>query len=157
MLLAPVVWVLTAVIAYFFAAKTWWFPPPIYAHGIAYDAQFMRTLVVTGIIFFLAQFALGYVIVSSATTAGRASYSHGNNKLETIWTSATALLFIGLVLMGTKIWAGVHFDEAAGRRHPDRSDGQTVRLEFPLSRTRRQVRPHRSQTGQRFRRQSVRP
>ena len=59
MLLAPVVWILTAVIAYFFAAKTWWFPPPINAHGIAYDEQFMRTLVVTGIIFVLAQFALG--------------------------------------------------------------------------------------------------
>ena len=39
-------------------------------------------------------------------------YSHGNNRLETLWTSATALLFLGLVVMGTKIWAGVHFDEA---------------------------------------------
>ena len=29
-----------------------------------------------------------------------------------MWTSATALLFLGLVMMGTKIWAGVHFDEA---------------------------------------------
>ena len=59
MLLAPVVWVLTVIIAYFFAAKMWWFPPPINAHGIAYDAQFTRTLVVTGIIFVLAQLALG--------------------------------------------------------------------------------------------------
>src|ERR1019366_7237219 len=62
MLLAPVVWILTAIIAYFFAAKTWWFPPPISAHGIAYDEQFMRTLMVTGVIFVLAQFALGWVI-----------------------------------------------------------------------------------------------
>ena len=112
MLLAPIVWVLTLVIAYFFAAKTWWFPPPISAHGIAYDVQFMRTLIVVGIIFILAQFALGYVIVKFRNDGGRAGYSHGNNKLETIWTSATALLFIGLVIMGTKIWAGVHFDEA---------------------------------------------
>ena len=63
MLLAPIIWALTAVICYYFAAKTWWFPPPINAHGIAYDAQFMRTLIVIGIIFFLAQFALGWVIV----------------------------------------------------------------------------------------------
>src|ERR1035441_10957781 len=61
MLLAPIVWILTAVIAYLFAAKTWWFPPPINAHGIAYDEQFMRTLIVTGVIFVLAQFALGWV------------------------------------------------------------------------------------------------
>lgn len=112
MLLAPVVWVLTVVIAYFFAAQTWWFPPPISQHGIAYDAQFMRTLVVVGIIFILAQFVLGYAIFKFKSDGRRAGYSHGNNKLEAVWTSATALLFLGLVVMGTRIWAGVHFDEA---------------------------------------------
>ena len=108
MLLAPVVWILTAIIAYFFAAKTWWFPPPINPHGLAYDEQFMRTLMVTGIIFFLAQFALGWVIFQLPRRWPPRQLLHGNNKLETIWTSATAILFLGLVLMGTKIWAGVH-------------------------------------------------
>jgi cytochrome c oxidase subunit II len=111
MLLAPIVWILTVVIVYFFAAQTWWFPAPISQHGIAYDEQFMRTLVVTGIIFFLAQFALGWVIFKYRDDGSRASHFHGNNKLETLWTSATAVLFLGLVLMGTKIWANVHFDE----------------------------------------------
>jgi cytochrome c oxidase subunit 2 len=111
MLLAPIVWVLTVIICYFFIAKTWWFPPPISQHGLAYDAQFMRTLVVTGIIFFLAQFALGWVIFRFRDDGRRASYSHGNNKWETIWTSATAILFVGLVLMGTRIWAAVHLSE----------------------------------------------
>jgi len=112
MLLAPIIWVLTVVIAYFFLAKTWWFPPPINQHGLAYDAQFLRTLIVVGVIFVLAQFALGYVIVKFKNDGRRAEYSHGNNKLETLWTSATAILFLTLVLMGTKIWASVHFDEA---------------------------------------------
>ena len=112
MLLAPIIWALTAVICDYFAAKTWWFPPSINAHGAVYDEQFMRTLIVVGIIFFLAQFALGYVIVRFRDDGRRAGYSHGNNRLESIWTSATALLFLGLVVMGTKIWAGVHFDEA---------------------------------------------
>jgi cytochrome c oxidase subunit II len=116
MLLAPVVWVLTVIIVYFFAAKTWWFPPPISEHGAAYDAQFMRTLVITGIIFFVAQIALGYVIWRFRDKGGVGSfahYTHGNEKLETLWTSATAILFVGLVLMGTRIWAGVHFEEAS--------------------------------------------
>lgn len=112
MLLAPVVWVLTIVICYFFAAKTWWFPPPINQHGVAYDAQFMRTLVVVGIIFFLAQMSLGYAIMKFRDDGGRAGYSHGNNTMEKLWTTATAVLFLGLVLMGAKIWAAVHFDEA---------------------------------------------
>jgi cytochrome c oxidase subunit 2 len=111
MLLAPIVWLLTAVICYFFAAKVWWFPPPINQHGVAYDEQFMRTLVVTGIIFVVAQFALGWVIVKFRDKGGHARYSHGNNKWEVVWTSATAILFVGIVLMGTRIWAEVHLSE----------------------------------------------
>jgi cytochrome c oxidase subunit 2 len=111
MLLAPIIWGLTVVICYFFIAKTWWFPPPISQHGLQYDAQFMRTLVITGIIFFLAQLALGWVIFRFRDDGRRARYSHGNNKWETIWTTATAVLFIGLVAMGTKIWAAVHLSE----------------------------------------------
>ncbi len=112
MLLAPIVWVLTVVICYMFAVHMWWFPPPISAHGLEYDAQFTRTLAVTGIIFFFSQMALGWVIFKFRDNGGRAAYSHGNNKLEVLWTSATAVLFVGLVLMGTNIWANVHFEEA---------------------------------------------
>jgi len=112
LLLAPIVWVLTVVVIYFFAAKVWWFPPPINQHGLAYDAQFMRTLVITGVIFFLAQFALGWVILRYRDDGRhRASYSHGNNKLEALWTTATAVLFIGIVLIGTKIWVAVQLGE----------------------------------------------
>lgn len=112
MLLGLIVWGLTVVICYFFLGHYWWFPPPISQHGQAYDAQFNATLWVTGVIFFLAQMALGYVIIKFRDKGGTAKYSHGNNVLEAVWTSATALLFIGLVLAGTRIWAAVHFDEA---------------------------------------------
>jgi cytochrome c oxidase subunit 2 len=56
--------------------------------------------------------ALGYAIIRFRDRGGTARYSHGNNVLEVIWTSATAILFIGLVLAGTRIWAAVHFEEA---------------------------------------------
>lgn len=112
MLLGVIVWVLAVVICYFFLGHYWWFPPPISQHGEAYDAQFNATLWVTGIIFFLAQVALGYVIFRFRDKGGTAKYSHGNNAMETLWTSATAVLFIGLVLAGTRIWAAVHFAEA---------------------------------------------
>lgn len=112
MLLGLIVWFLTVVICYFFLGHYWWFPPPISQHGQAYDAQFNATLWVTGVIFFLAQVALGYAIIKFRDKGGTAKYSHGNNVLEVVWTSATALLFIGLVLAGTRIWAAVHFDEA---------------------------------------------
>jgi len=126
MLLAPVVWVLAAVICYFFIAKTWWFPVAINAHAAAFDAQFVRTLIVVGLIFFLAQFALGYVILRFRDDRRRAVYSHGNNRLEMIWTTATAVLFLGLVVMSTKIWAGVQFDPAP----PDAMPIQVMAKQF---------------------------
>lgn len=112
MLLGPIVWVLTLAICYFFMGHYWWFPPPISEHGRAYDAQFNITLWVTGVIFFCAQMALGWVIVKFRDRGGVARYFHGNNVMEVVWTSATAVLFIGLVLAGTRIWAAVHFAEA---------------------------------------------
>jgi cytochrome c oxidase subunit 2 len=130
MLLAPIVWVLTVIICYVFAVKMWWFPPPISAHGIEYDAQFNRTLLVVGLIFFFAQIALGYVIVKFRDNGGRARYSHGNNKLEALWTSATAILFVGLVLMGTKIWASVHFVEAPNDAIPIEVNGKQFAWNF---------------------------
>jgi cytochrome c oxidase subunit II len=112
MLLAPVVWILTIAVCVMFMGKWWWFPPPINAHGESYDQQFSMTLMVTGIIFFLAQMALGWVIFRYRSNGQRVTYSHGNNKLEAIWTGAAAVLFVGLVLMGTGIWANVHFEKA---------------------------------------------
>jgi len=112
MFLAPVVWILTIAICVLFMGKFWWFPPPINAHGVAYDQQFALTLIVTGIIFFIAQMALGYAIFRYRSNGQPVEFSHGNNKLEALWTSAAAVLFVGLVLMGTKIWAGVHFEKA---------------------------------------------
>ncbi|SRR5581483_8555226 len=119
MLLAPLVWVMTVVICYFFAAKTWWFPPPISEHGVAYDQQFSRTLIITGVVFFLAQVALGYVLLRYRDRGqGRAHYSHGNNKLEALWTTATAILFLGIWFVGTNIWASVHLDRIPANAIP---------------------------------------
>ncbi|HVN04034.1 MAG TPA: cupredoxin domain-containing protein [Bryobacteraceae bacterium] len=71
----------------------------------------MRTLVITGIIFFVAQFALGWVILRFRNRGGAVRYTHGNNTLETIWTTATAVLFVGIVLVGTRIWIDVHISQ----------------------------------------------
>jgi len=112
MLLAPIVWLLTIAIVYFFVAQTWWFPPPINHHARAFDAQFLRTLIVVGILFFVAQFALGWAIFRFRGRGAPARFTRGHHKLETVWTFAVAALFLGLVAMGSKIWADVHYDEA---------------------------------------------
>ena len=105
---------ITLVSMYFFAFAPphWRMPPFISEYGDAYDHHFLLTLTICGIIFFLAQIGLAYVVFRYREQGKQASYSHGNNKLEVLWTSATAVLFIGLVLWGQHIWARVHFQPA---------------------------------------------
>jgi cytochrome c oxidase subunit 2 len=114
MLLAGIIWLLTLVTGYFFCARMWWFPPPISRLGLDYDKQFSRTLLIAGIIFVLAQLVLGFAIARFRKSRGPAAArpSHGNMRFEALWTAATAALFLGMVAMGTRVWAGVHFDQA---------------------------------------------
>ena len=110
--LAAAITVITLVSMYFFAAKTWWLPPYISEYGQAYDRQFMLTMAICGVIFFLAQLGLAYAIFRYRDRGQKVHYSHGNNTLEAIWTSVTAVIFVGLVLWGNHIWASVHLQAA---------------------------------------------
>lgn len=100
-----------ATIALFFQPR-WWFPEAISAHARAYDAQFLLTLCMIGAIFVFAQGLLAWVIFRYRDRGQTPSTSAGNNKLEILWTSATAIIFLGLALAGQGIWAGVHLDSA---------------------------------------------
>jgi len=111
--LAVVIWLLTIFsVGLFFGG--WWFPPFISEHGPAYDQQFLITMIVVGVSFVLAQVGLGYMAWRYRDTGGgeRALYSHGNNRLEVIWTAITALIFIALAVMGQRVWANLHFQGA---------------------------------------------
>jgi len=113
--IALAVALITVVSVALFWARVWWFPPDISTHGPAIDHQFMLTLVITGIIFVLAQLSLAYLVWRNRDRGdgSRASYSHGNNALEATWTIAAFVIFVGLTFMGYHIWAGIHFVGAA--------------------------------------------
>jgi cytochrome c oxidase subunit 2 len=112
-LLALVIWLVCAAITAPFVMKTWWFPVAISEHARTVDSQIMLTFWVTGVVFILAHLALGWAVFKyGQKRSGPATYSHGNNTMEVVWTSAAAILFIGLVLMGTSVWARVHINTA---------------------------------------------
>ena len=113
--LLVIIWLITYFSTYFFVAKTWWLP-----HGAALaapwiDHQFALTYILMGVVFVAAQGALGWLVWKYRAEAsnGPVEYSHGNTNLEVIWTTLTAILFIGLNLMGSHVWASERF-EAAG-------------------------------------------
>ena len=103
----------TLLTLYLFAKKYWWFPEPITTFGREIDRQFMRTFLITGVVFVLSQLALGWAVFRYRDTGGRANYSHGNNTMEFLWTLATLVLFVGLGIYAERAWAEVHFRGAS--------------------------------------------
>ena len=112
--LLAVIWLITFASTYFFVAKTWWFPAGMSAASAAIDHQFTFTFITMGIVFVLAQCGLGLFVwkYRDQGAASKVEYSHGNLKLEVLWTGLTAILFIGLNLMGSPIWAAERFEPA---------------------------------------------
>src|SRR5688500_809476 len=112
--LAVIIWILTLGSVSLFFVKKWWFPTAISSHAPAVDRQFLITIIVVGVAFTAAQVGLGWMVWKYRETANadRALYTHGNNRLEMVWTVVTAVIFIGLAVMGQQVWASLHLNQA---------------------------------------------
>jgi len=104
---------MTVITVYIFMAQVWWFPPAITNLGHEIDSQFMRTLLITGIVFVAAQFGLAIAVYRFRDHGQKATYFEGNNTMEIVWTLATVVLFVGLGLFAHNAWAQVHYIGAA--------------------------------------------
>lgn len=113
--LAVFIVIFTFVTVYIFVAKIWWFPPAITAFGGQIDEQFHRTLVITGVVFVLAQLGLAWAIFRfrDRGQGHKAVFFEGNSTMEFVWTLATIVMFVGLGLYGEHAWAEAHFQGAA--------------------------------------------
>src|SRR2546427_3878294 len=112
--LGIVIWIITVASVWMFVSGRWWFPEAIREQGPRVDSQFMITIVVVGIAFASAQIGLGWVLWKYRDRADsqRATYSHGNNRLEVVWTVVTAIIFISLAVMGQRVWASLNLTKA---------------------------------------------
>jgi len=113
--LAVIIWIITLLSVLLFVSGKWWFPAAISEHAPALDRQFMITIVVVGIAFTAAQIGLGWMVWKYRDTGNasdRALYSHGSNRLEVVWTVITAIVFIGLGVMGQSVWASLRLHDA---------------------------------------------
>lgn len=108
-ILAILLVILVVSTVYIFGAKVWWFPPSINPIGHEIDHQFNLTLLITGIVFVLAQLVLAWVVIRFRDKGQRAQHVEGNAVMEVLWTLATLVMFVGLSIMAEKAWAVVHF------------------------------------------------
>src|SRR5258708_21102041 len=111
LVLLVIIWLITFVSTYFFAAKTWWLPHGASTSTPWIDHQFAVTYLLMGIVFVAAQGALGLFVWQylDRGSASKVTYSHGNTTMELIWTALTAILLIGLNLLASPICAAKRF------------------------------------------------
>jgi cytochrome c oxidase subunit 2 len=115
LVLLVVIWLITLISTYFFIAKTWWLPVGASAAAAGIDHHFTVSFILMGTVFVAAQLALGYLVWSyrdRGSASAKASYSHGNTKLEVVWTLLTTILFVGMNLASSSIWASERFRQA---------------------------------------------
>src|ERR1022692_3046306 len=112
--LMALIWLITLASTYFFVAKTWWLPAGAAEAAHFIDGQLALTFVLMGIVFLAAQLSLGYIVwrYREQASSPPVQYSHGNMRLEIVWTVLTTILFVGLNLMGSSVWASQRFDQA---------------------------------------------
>src|SRR5256885_12260000 len=114
LVLLVVIWLITLVSTYFFVAKTWWLPAGASAAAAGIDHHFTVSFYLMGFVFVAAQLALGYLVwkYREGGSSQKASYSHGNTTLEIVWTVLTTVLFVGMNLASSSIWASERFRAA---------------------------------------------
>ncbi len=83
----------------------WWLPPVVTKGGEKIDFIFHIIFWLTFVVFVVVQATFLWFIVKYRRKRGvPAVYSHGNNQLEIIWTTAPALIFIVLGVYSNHIW-----------------------------------------------------
>jgi cytochrome c oxidase subunit II len=127
LVLLIVIWLITFASTYFFVAKTWWLPTGASAAAAAIDHHFAVSYVLMGVVFVAAQVALGlFCWKYRSSSSSSARYTHGNNMMEIIWTALTLVLFVGMNLMSSSIWASERFRPAA----PDATQVEVTGMQF---------------------------
>ena len=87
----------------------YWTPQNATVNGLATDGILNFIFWLTTSVFVAVQVVYIYYLVKYRRRPGvKAHYSHGNNKLEIIWTTLPTLIFLGLAIYGNRVWYNIH-------------------------------------------------
>jgi cytochrome c oxidase subunit II len=105
-------WVLAVATAVAFVVHPIWLPEVVSVHGVDVDREMDLTFVVAGAAFVLAHVFLGLFLWRyGGKSAGPAVYWHESRRMEITWTVITAVIFVGLGLQGSRIWARTYLTD----------------------------------------------
>lgn len=90
-------------------SNLYWAPEVATVGGERVDALLNFIFYLTASVFVLTQVVYIYYLVKYRKRPGsKAYYSHGNNKLEIIWTAIPTAIFLGLVIYSNRLWGELH-------------------------------------------------
>jgi len=120
-LFAAIVAVIALVSAGIFVARIWWLPADISTLGPAIDRQIVETMVATGVLFVLAQLALGWFVWETGDDRNRRPvkrFPGGATPLVVIACVIVGIEIVTLTLVGSKVWARVFLEPAPANALP---------------------------------------
>ena len=95
--------------------KHWWLPEQLSTHGDSIDTLFVWIFWITTIIFVLVEGALVVFLIKyrDRRDGRRATFTHGNTRLEMAWTLAPAVILIVIALATKRVWDRYRFSPDA--------------------------------------------
>ncbi len=101
-------------------SNLWWSSEAVTTHGHEIDKLLMFIFWLTLAVFVITQGVYIYFLVKYRQRKGvKAVYSHGNNKLEIVWTTIPAAIFIFLAVYSDKLWFQLRSNPPPGALHID--------------------------------------
>lgn len=100
-----------------FAAIPWWMklPDGVSSFSGQIDGMFWLILWITGIIFIVVEVLLIFFLWRYRHREGRqVVYTHGNSRVEVVWTIVPAVICVVLALMSRRLWADIKQNMPAG-------------------------------------------
>ena len=86
----------------------WRLPENISTYGADIDSMFYVIAVITGIVFVGVEALLLWFLIRYRARPGRkAFYTHGNSRVEIIWTTATAVIVVVVGVMSRGLWLDI--------------------------------------------------
>lgn len=131
-LIALAIWLLALALMLPAWLGPWGFPEAITPLAREIDARMSFTFILSGLIFLLSQFALGFAVLRFGRKRKEAAtYSEGSERWEMLWTAGGLAIFIGLSLASYSAWAEARFDsERRAPGNPDRLIVEVVGQQF---------------------------
>jgi len=84
-------------------------PPCVTTSGQQIDAIIWMIFWLTAVVFVITQGTYIYYLIRYRRRDGvPAHYSHGNNTLEIIWTTAPTIVFLALAIYSNRLWEQIH-------------------------------------------------